>query len=101
MCCQNNRLPCAGQRPAQIENFERMLNIQIGGWLIQQNELRFHREAAGDEHTLALAPGKRVDRPRTQVANVATLERRLHSMPVRRGLTAESSTMRVPAHGDN
>src|SRR5580692_10501420 len=94
----NDGLALPSECLAQIQDIERMLDIQVRRRLVQQDKFRFDDQTSCDKDALTLPSGKRGDQAAGQMGDIAIRRRGVYRRAVRRGLRCESSAMRIPPH---
>ena len=84
----------------QRENLELVQDVEVRGWLIQQQDAGLLRERAGEEDALALAAGECFERPGCELAGLGQLHRIAGDPVVRPTLDLEAPQPGVAAHED-
>ena len=98
---QGYRFAFAGQLPEQRKGVESVIDVQAGGWLVEQDHVGLCCQAAGDQHALPLAAGQLVDQAISQMDDVGSLDCRLDRRHVHARRGFEAAEVRMPPHGDD
>ena len=88
-----------GHPVKDIEQLQLVADVQIGGRLIEEDDLRLLADGAGQEDPLALAVADGVKGPVREVLSVHGLQRLLHLFFVRIGQDAQPPGVGIAAHG--
>ncbi len=86
---------------AQVQSLQRVLNVQIGGRFIQQDDLRVRGQTARDANALPLPARKRGDETTAQMSDIAAFDCRVDRIAIRNGRSLESSAPRIPSRRDD
>src|SRR5688500_5093327 len=90
-----------GETAAQREHRKSVLEIQVRGRLVQQQNVRLSGEATRDCDALALTARQARDRSSPQVSEIAHFHRILDGLSIASGLWRQSSSMGMSSHGDD
>ncbi len=81
----------------QVEDFDLVADIEIGGRLVQEQDLRLLGKGGRDPGALALAAGQLPQAPVGEVGRSGAVQRPADGVLVVRGIAAEQSDMREPS----
>ncbi len=81
----------------EVQDLNLMCEVQVGGGLVQQQNIGFLRQGHGNPDALALAAGQFVDAPLSESKRVGGFERALHRGVVGCAPAAEEALVRVAA----
>jgi hypothetical protein len=90
-----------GQRAAQLQQGQGVLEIKLCGWLVQQQNVRMRSQTARECDPLALASRQVGNVPHSEVKEIAGRQRVVHCLSIVDVLCSKPSPMGVPSHRDD
>jgi len=96
-----NRQPALAVKPVeQLQDFPLMVQVEVRGGLVEQQDARLLRERERDGGALLFAAGKFTERPGAQVEEVGVGQRALDGVAVFRAGPCEPAERDQFAHGE-
>ncbi len=101
VCRQDYRFSCLREAAAQIQDFKAMLNVEARRRLVEQDDLRLNRKAAGDRNPLALPSRESGHESSAKMPDIATGNSVVDRASILGRCPLKSAAPRMTPHGDH